>query len=284
MEDRNLIHMPLFNEKEFCIVTFGRSVTFPAHTYGPASRPYYLIHYIISGKGKFKVNQRTYDLKAGQGFLIEPNTQTVYTSDIEDPWTYVWVAFGGRQAGCLVKSLGLSQDNPIFSCSAENGKKIDDYISEMLKKNNFSMSDIYYRWGLFFKIVSIFADAQKGAMVKADVNIYVSNMMQYIHNHISENISVQDVADYVNLTRSYATTIFTKQVGMSPKEYIQNCRLTNARHLLESSSLSVLAVAYSCGFNKSESFVKAFNKKYGITPGKFRKQFQQSGRQLTGRS
>lgn len=121
-------------------------------------------------------------------------------------------------------------------------------------------------------------------MVKADVNIYVSNMMQYIHNHISENISVQDVADYVNLTRSYATTIFTKQVGMSPKEYIQNCRLTNARHLLESSSLSVLAVAYSCGFNKSESFVKAFNKKYGITPGKFRKQFQQSGRQLTGRS
>lgn len=282
MENVNSVYMPAFNEDEFCLVAFGRSSTYPGHTYGPAVRSYYLIHYVLSGKGTFKANQRTYQLHEGQGFLIEPNNQTVYASDINDPWVYVWVAFGGRQAEKITKSIGLYQDSPIFSCSKENGKKLDEYISEMLKKNNFTLSDIYYRWGLFFEFISVLADARKNFMPKVEVNTYVSHMMNYIHSHIEENISVQDVADYVNLTRSYATTIFTKQTGMSPKDYIQNCKLTKARHMLESSSLTIAGVAYSCGYAKSESFVKAFSKRYGISPGEYRKKFLKRGRHLEG--
>ena len=107
-------------------------------------------------------------------------------------------------------------------------------------------------------------------------------MMNYINHHIEENISVQDVADYVKLARSYATTIFTKQVGMSPKSYIQNCRLTKARALLESSTLTIAEIAYSCGYAKSESLIKAFSKRYDISPGDYRKKLKAKGRHLSG--
>lgn len=282
MENRQAVNMPLYNEEEFCLVKFGHSFTYPGHTYGPAVRPYYLIHYIISGRGTFKSNQQSYQLHEGQGFFIEPNNQTVYSSDLNDPWQYIWVAFSGRQAKSIADSLGLSADNPIFSCNSENGERLKQCIFKMLEKNDFTLSDIYYRWGLFFKFISILADAQKDFMPKVDVNTYVSHMMNYINHHIEENISVQDVADYVRLTRSYATTMFTKQVGMTPKDYIQNCRLTKARNLLESSSLTVAEIAYSCGYSKSESLVKAFSKRYDISPGDYRKKLLAKGRQLRG--
>lgn len=282
MENRQTVNMPLYNEDEFCLVNFGHSFTYPGHTYGPAVRPHYLIHYILSGKGIFKSNQQTYNLHAGQGFFIEPNNQTVYSSDIDDPWQYVWVSFNGRQAKLIADSLGLSAGNPIFSCTPENGERLKSCVLQMLEKNNFSLSDIYYRWGLFYKFISILADAQKEFMPKVDVNTYVSHMMNYINHHIDENITVQDVADYVKLARSYATTMFTKEVGMTPKDYIQNCRLTKARNLLESSSLTIAEIAYSCGYAKSESLVKAFSKRYDISPGDYRKKLAAKGRHIRG--
>ncbi len=282
MENRQAVNMPLYNEDEFCLVKFGHSFTYPGHTYGPAVRPYYLVHYILSGKGIFKINQHTYHLHEGQGFLIVPNLQTVYTSDIDEPWQYIWVSFNGRVAKTVVNSLGLSKDNPVFSCNPESGEKLKNFVLEMLKKNDFMLSDIYYRWGLFFQFTSILAEAQKEFMPKADVNTYVSHMMNYINHHIEENISVLDVADYVKLARSYATTIFTKQVGMSPKSYIQNCRLTKARALLESSTLTIAEIAYSCGYAKSESLIKAFSKRYDISPGDYRKKLKAKGRHLSG--
>lgn len=282
MENICSVYMPSFNEDEFCLVTFGHSVTYPGHTYGPSTRSYYLIHYIISGKGIFKANQHTYKLHAGQGFLIEPNIQTVYSSDMNDPWTYVWVAVSGRQSKRLIESLGLSQDNPIFSCSLENGKKLEECVTEMLGNNNFSLADIYYRWGLLFQFISVIAAAQKNFMPKTDVNDYVVHMINYIHAHIEEPITVPDVADYVNLTRCYATTIFTKCVGMSPKDYIQNCRLTKARHMLESSSLSIAGISYSCGFKQCETFIKSFRKKHGMSPNEYRKNFFKNGRKIAG--
>ncbi len=282
MENVRSVYMPPFNEDEFCLVTFGHSINYPGHTYGPAVRSYYLIHYVLSGKGIFKANQHTYNLREGQGFFIEPDNQTVYSSDIDDPWTYVWVGFGGRQSKRLVGSIGLSQENPIFSCSLESGRKLEEYVDEMLANNDFALSDIYYRWGLFFQFISVIVDAQKNLMPKVDVNTYVSHMVKYIHNHIEEPVTVQDVADYVNLTRCYATTIFTKYTGMSPKDYIQNCRLTKARHMLESSSLTIAGIAYSCGFKQSESFIKAFRKRYNISPSEYRKDFLKGGRKVSG--
>lgn len=281
MENVRSVYMPPFNEEEFYLSVFGHSITYPGHTYGPSVRSYYLIHYILSGKGTFKANQNTYKLHEGQGFFIEPDNLTVYSSDIDEPCTY-WVGFGSRQSKRLVESISLSQNNPIFSCNIESGKKLEEYVDEMLANNDFALGDIYYRWGLFFQFISIIADAQKDFRPKADVDNYVLHMMNYIHNHIEEPVTVQDIADYVNLTRCYATTIFTKQTGISPKDYIQNCRLTKARHMLESSSLTIAGIAYSCGFKQSESFIKAFRKRYNISPSEYRKCFIKHGRKIAG--
>ena len=64
----------------------GCSQTEALHSFGPASKPHYLIHYVLSGKGHFRFHDKEYRLEAGYGFLIQPNELAFYQADAKDPW------------------------------------------------------------------------------------------------------------------------------------------------------------------------------------------------------
>ena len=68
----NFISVP---SDQLQLANVGRSDTLSGHKYGPAVRPYYLIHYILAGSGTFKTDQSIYKLHARQGFLIEPGQE-----------------------------------------------------------------------------------------------------------------------------------------------------------------------------------------------------------------
>ena len=63
----------------------GCSQTAPLHSFGPASKPHYLIHYVLSGKGHFRFHDKEYRLEAGYGFLNQPNELAFYQADAKDP-------------------------------------------------------------------------------------------------------------------------------------------------------------------------------------------------------
>lgn len=270
MENLMVKNLPAEREHALCLNTFGHSVTHPGHRFGPSVRSYYLIHFILDGEGEFQTNHTKYHLKKGQGFLIEPDYLTTYTSDMQHPWTYVWVGFSGKNAKQIVDSLGLSQENPVFSCDA--GEKLKKYVLEMLQHNHLHTADFYRTQGMFYLFISAIADAMKDQISPTDANTYVQHAISYIHNHIGEPILVEEIADYVGLNRSYLSVLFKKSTGMSPIQYLQTCRLTKARNMLATSNLSVESIACSCGYQKAESLIKVFRQTYHTTPAAYRKE------------
>ncbi|MDO5411704.1 MAG: AraC family transcriptional regulator [Lachnospiraceae bacterium] len=270
MENSIMINLPVSEEQDLCLNSFGHSVTEPCHRYGPAVRPYYLIHFILEGKGEFVVNNIHYNLEKGQGFLIEPDYQTTYTADSVSPWTYIWVGFSGRSAKNIVNSLGLTQDSPVFTC--DDGETLKKYVLEMIRHNHLNPADTYRALGMFYLLISTIAGAQKNQSAPFDSNAYVQHAISYIHNHISEPMLVEEIAAYIGLNRSYLSVLFKKHTGMTPIRYIQTCRITKARHLLESSRLSIESIACSCGYQKPESLMKVFRQTYGISPTAYRRQ------------
>ena len=268
MEDMQSINVPPAGESDLFLTTFGHSVTGPGHRYGPAVRSYHLIHFILTGRGTFQTNQHTYHLHAGQGFLI-------------DPWTYIWVAFNGSRAPEIIASLRLSQAEPIYTCTKEQSAKLAAYVQDMLTHNSFTLSGRYYRLGLLMQFLSVLAEAQRDMLPPADNNAYISHMTNFIRTHLEEPFTVQELADYMNLNRSYVTTLFKRYLHCSPHEYIQNCRLTKAEHLLQTTTFSVESIAYSCGYAKSDSFQRAFLRKAGMPPTAYRRQQQSSYLQAT---
>ena len=83
------------------------------HTYGPSIRKYFLIHYVVSGKGSFSTKKRKYEVSAGSCFVIEPDEVSTYSADEKDPWHYIWVGFDGNLAQRLCELK-----NPVFKLNS----------------------------------------------------------------------------------------------------------------------------------------------------------------------
>ena len=81
------------NYSDISPMQFGYEDCKPSHFYGPAVREYWLLHYVVSGKGVFEREGILHEVRAGQIFVIPPYVETYYQADTKEPWSYVWVGF-----------------------------------------------------------------------------------------------------------------------------------------------------------------------------------------------
>ena len=270
MEDAYVLQLLEPKFKEFHLCFCGYAECDPLHSYGPATRPNYIIHYILDGKGTYQVGERKYSLTKGQGFLIEPETLTFYQADREDPWSYLWVGFGGNGAAKLVQDIGLNSWQTTFQCNY--GEELKKIVFSMLKHTESTTSNLYYLQGRLYDFFSVltrdividsYEDENKESM-------YVQKAITYIRNHYSEGITVLDIAEHLNVNRSYLYTIFKNSLELSPKEFLTKFRVSRAKEQLSLTDISVENIAYSCGYRSPLVFTKAFKQEVGMTPSRYR--------------
>lgn len=153
METSWTLPVPKHKFSDLYLCFCGYEACQPFHSYGPAVRPNYVIHYIISGKGTFTIGNRTYRLTAGQGFFLMPNVRTYYEADADDPWTYLWIGFDGEKAASYVQELGLSEEHPVYQCNFSG--ELQSLLFQMQKHNTYDTSDQYLLEGCLYQFFSI---------------------------------------------------------------------------------------------------------------------------------
>lgn len=283
MEESYVLHLQNQYQKfsDFYLCYCGHARCAPLHSYGPAVRPNYLLHYILEGRGTYHVEGQDYSLGKGEGFLIEPNQQTFYQASEEEPWSYLWIGFDGSRCANCLRSIGLGGGHLTFRC--EDGSELLNLVEAMLSHNKPDNAGDFMLQSLlcqFFACLAkgISADMEKH-MSKADrENLYVHQALEYIRNNYSNGITVGDVANYVVLNRSYLFTLFQRVLGVSPQEYLTQFRLTRAKEQLTLTNSSVSSIAQSCGYQDPQVFSKAFKQLFGTTPVKYRKLDRENAR------
>ena len=95
--------------------------------------------------------------------------------------------------------------------------------------------------------------------------------MKYVTTHLSETISLENVADHIGFAKSTCCREFKRQLGCTLTEYVLNARLQEASRLLLTSDASVAMVAASCGFSSSSYFITKFRERIGTSPAAYRK-------------
>mgnify|MGYP002853142645 CR=1 FL=1 len=271
----------LFNTEEsddLYVYCCGLSKTEPGHSFGPALKPHFMIHFCLSGKGTFNMGGKKYPLTEGYGFLIVPDELAYYAADSEDPWTYVWVGFGGNKAEKIVSQLGLSLQQPVFK--SDKSKEIYDLVKDMMEHNTFSVEDSLRRNGLLSLFLSLIASGLS-VTPKSDsgsANDYVTRAQAYVRSNYCNPIKVTDIADYVCINRSYLYTLFENALGISPQQYLSRYRIAKAVELLQLTQLPIESIAISCGYSDPLVFSKAFHQEKGISPSAYRKSLPKSDR------
>ena len=97
----------------------------------------------------------------------------------------------------------------------------------------------------------------------------VSRMQDYIHDHLSEEISMADLAKAASFSPWYARRIFIRYLGMTPAVYIRRLKLSRSALRLRDESGQILDVAMDMGYGSVDGYQRAFRREFGINPKEY---------------
>lgn len=251
------------------IYTCGYETCKPKHSYGPVVRSGYLIHYIISGKGFFQCENKIYHLSKGDAFLIKPNTLIYYEADNDEPWTYTWIGFQGLKIEAYLNRttfmenlcVNYNENEILKSCHEKMFKAY-----QLVKNRDLMMNSILYEY-----LYNLSITFPKTDISQNEKHIsYIEEALKYIESNYSEQISINKIAKWLNLDRSYMYRLFKSITGISPQEYLLDFRIRKACDLLKNTGLTITNISRSVGYEDSLYFSRLFKNKKGKTPSEYR--------------
>ena len=164
----------------------------------------------------------------------------------------------------------LLQNSPrYFKCHhpLETEKMLDELISLYQSENR---DGILLSGKLLVFISSVISDSKQSS-VSNTRNDAVQKAKKYIAEHISAPLTLLDIAKAVNLSPNYFHSLFVSIEGITPREYLNEQRLSLACELLRTTSNSHSDIAERCGFCNQQYMSLLFKKKKGISPKEYRK-------------
>src|SRR5687768_8321484 len=102
----------------------------------------------------------------------------------------------------------------------------------------------------------------------------IRKMMSMLSSDLGFDLSLADAAAHVNLSISRFRHLFKSETGMSTVQFVKSLRLKKAKELIESTPLSIKQIMAEVGIKDKSNFCRDFKKTYGVSPVKYRKEFQ----------
>lgn len=241
----------------------------PKHSYGPAVRDHYLIHFIKDGQGKLYIDDRVYEIKENEGFLICPDEITYYEADEANPWNYIWVGFNGVKAHQYLKQLGLNKFNPIIKVT--NSEFVIYCLEKIWESSQTTKGRELRMLGYLYLFLSTLIEESDHRTSLSFKDEYIQKSLEYIEMNYSRDITIKNIADYLGLNRSYFSTIFKNYLKVSPQKFIIYYKINKACELMrQHHKLSIGDISRSVGYTDQLVFSKTFKKIKGCSPSEYR--------------
>lgn len=210
-------------------------------------------------------DNKTYDIKKHYIQIAKPGQ--VRYSDLPFKTAYIKFNVTGEIAERLLNT-------PEYFCSSHPERiynKIDEII--LLSEND---NNLLLHSRLFSLLNLIFFDAEIPQNRSGKNYKIVAEAKRYIEDNFDKQIKLKDIADSVHLSEIYFHNIFTESIGISPHQYLINCRIENAKKLLWNTNIPICEVAEKAGLGCQQYLNKVFKRETNMTPAAYRKLCQKN--------
>lgn len=118
------------------------------------------------------------------------------------------------------------------------------------------------------------ADAEPSSVQMTEQSSVIGQVKEYVKQHIGDSLSLQYLADHVNISPNYLSTLFKNETGQNISDYITDQRIKKAKSLLCTTNLKIYDVSGLCGYTSPKHFMDVFKKTVGETPMQYRNKAQ----------
>lgn len=260
---------------------------------GPASHPNeFELHLVHDGRMRLWIDspKRVCELHGGMASLTQPGQLHSAEGELMLPGRWMWLRFrlaaDGRTAmpGLSIRETAVLRSGlsavkpPVFHFSPALEDCMERLIGEHRRPT--PESPIAAR-GILHELISWIIRDYRAEQLRRDrapagYSPPIVKVMQWLGEHLDENISVSDLADVAGLSPSYFRRWFHREVGSSPRDYVTQMRIDRSKRLLAESNRSITQIAMDLGYSTSAYFTAVFHGETGTTPSEFRRQLRAS--------
>ena len=240
--------------------------------------------YILSGKGKYLVEDVEYDVTAGDLIICNPGVKHSHIVINKDEPTIEFIAgfTDFHFKNMAPNSIETKDGSYILHTTAELKQDLMMHCYAMVAEYESCNLGKYFMFKthLMQMLLLIVRDIVSGddfeqskcSFDSYNKNYAVKQIINYLNDNYNKKISLEQIAHNMYLSPVYISKIFKEETGESPINYLINIRLEKARDiLLRSDDNSIKSIANQVGYDDVYHFSKLFKKYYGISPLYYRK-------------
>ena len=256
------------------------------------SSPFIRIFYVVEGEAMLHLPEEDVRLKPNHMYIIPAYTTHSYECHGLFKLYYLHTYEGFKNEMSLQETYELptevSSGNDVeqlfeYICSQQpdarlpepdpesydNSSQTSDYVE---RYQNMALWEKMELRGAMLMIMSHFIREAKPRIWTSDERM--KRVLNHIHEHITDEVTIEDLANVACVTKTYFIRLFKQEFGISPVQYINRKKVERAQLLLFTTDKSVKEIAYMLGINDHSYFIRLFRKVAGITPQDYRRQLR----------
>ncbi|HEY6543252.1 MAG TPA: AraC family transcriptional regulator [Ktedonobacteraceae bacterium] len=246
--------------------------TYITHAFAPHMHEGYAIGVIENGAERFRYRRGLHVAPRGSIVLINPGEMHTGEAATEHGWMYRMlypdISLLQRAAS---EMAGKQQDIPFFPSPVVDDPLLATQLLQLHAALENSPSalerDSRFLW-VFAQLIARHADARTSLRPIKGQQTWVQQVRAYLEDHYAENVSLEQLASFVNVSPFHLLRVFRDVVGLPPHNYLTQVRVRRARQLLQA-SLRPAEVALAVGFTDQSHLTKHFKSLVGVTPARY---------------
>lgn len=284
-------YVPVSKEDEswgICVLNAGCSRINPLEIYPPLSHPShhyfnwekgrvlnneYQIIYITKGEGLFESSAcELVNIKEGTIIILFPGEWHRFMPKQSSGWDEYWVGFKGGFIEKIIQENFFRLETPTLHIGIR--EEVVNIIIEIIEKTKQEKTGYQplIAGAVLHLLGQIHSICRQNSMMEDSIETIVNKARILLRENIDENISVEKIAEELNVSYSWFRKVFKVYTGLAPGQYLIQLKIEKAKMFLFDPTKSIKEIAYDLHFESCFYFSRLFKEKTGITPENFRKQ------------
>jgi AraC family transcriptional regulator, arabinose operon regulatory protein len=241
------------------------------HVKRPEGYPTFQWIQCYNGEGELLLRNDRYLIGPQQGMFLYPNVAHEYY-EIKAPWEVYWIGFDGYLVEHLTNTLGF-EESGVFHII--NG---DLVLGKMRRALTVAQSNEYFRglecsnvvYELLLDLFRYISHSNDDSIQQQYLRL--QPVFDYIEDNFSQVITLENLADTINVTPQHFCLLFKNVMKIRPFEYLNQVRINKSKDLMFAGrNLELKTIAKSVGYESGSYFCVVFKQIEGISPGQFQK-------------
>ncbi len=236
------------------------------------------LHYVKSGKESYRVDNRMYDLKAGNLVIVDKGIwhgEELFLCECCETYT------------CAVKDIKISDEslerivdkNNRAVLEFESGSVIEKLIMALFDVQEVNSANEFLCNTLCSCILNIAYEKLKKSHEFEDKitrknDELIRVITEFLDENYTEELSLEELGEKFGLSHYYLAHIFKDETGISPMKYVMHRKIGEAQSLLKNTDMSISSISDKLGFSSSCHLSSVFKKYFGISPKTYRQHYK----------